>query len=218
MATHAPPHVTRAQRTQGLRGIYVIVNDSPNALAIARASLDAGVLLLQYRAKNGVEEKRLNGLRALTRKHGALLILDDDWRIALESGCDGVHLGPGDDGFDEPLKVRDAAPELLIGLSCGTAPEIENASGASVDYLGIGAVFATASKEDAGTPIGIEGLVTLAARTSLPIAAIGGINAGNLADVRRCGVAMAAVIGAVAGARDPHDAAKGLVAAWNAAN
>jgi thiamine-phosphate pyrophosphorylase len=213
MATHAPSRVTRAQR---LHGLYVIVNDSPNALGLAEAALNAGACVLQYRAKNGAQVARLTALRALTQERGALLILNDDWRAALAANFDGVHLGPGDDGFDDPRAIRDAAPELLVGLSCGTAREVANATEAGADYLGIGSVFATASKRDAGTPIGIEGLRSLAARTTLPVAAIGGIDATNLAQVRRCAVAMAAVIGAVANAVDPRRAADELVAIWNA--
>lgn len=217
MATHAPSHVTRARRAQLLRGLYVIVNDSPNALALAEAALNAGVCVLQYRAKNGAEAARLAALRALTQERGALLILNDDWRIALATNCDGAHLGPGDDGFDDPRSVRDAAPELLVGLSCGTAEEVDSATQAGVDYLGIGSVFATVSKRDAGTPIGIAGLRSLAARTTVSVAAIGGIDATNLAQVRSCGVAMAAVIGAVANSANPRRAAEELVALWNAA-
>lgn len=217
MATHAPSHVARAQRAQCLRGLYVIVNDSPNALDLAQAALDAGVRVVQYRAKNGVYAPRLTALRALTRRCGALLILNDDWRAALAANCDGVHLGPGDGGFDDPRALRDGAPELLLGLSCGTEREVEDATKAGADYLGIGSVFATASKRDAGAPIGIEGLRRLAERTDVAVAGIGGIDATNLAEVRRCGVAMAAVIGAVANAPDPRRAVQELVAIWDAA-
>jgi thiamine-phosphate diphosphorylase len=216
MATHAPSDVTRAQRAQRLRGIYVIVNDSPSALALAQAALEAGVGVLQYRAKHGSDARRLAALRRLTHRYGALLILNDDWRLAQATGCDGVHLGPGDDGFDDSRALRAAAPELIVGLSCGTAREVDAASEASVDYLGIGAIFATTSKHDAGAPLGIEQLRSLAARTALPVTAIGGIDATNVAEVRATGVAMAAVIGAVANVPDTQRAAEELVAIWNA--
>ncbi|MEO7202441.1 MAG: thiamine phosphate synthase, partial [Candidatus Tumulicola sp.] len=78
-----------------------------------------------------------------------------------------------------------------------------------------GAVFATASKDDAGAPIGLDGLRAVAAASTLPAAAIGGIGAANLAEVARTGVAMAAVISAVASAPDPAAAARELVAIWN---
>lgn len=216
MATDAAPHVTRAERAHYLRGIYVIVNDAPNALALAEAALRAGVRVVQYRAKNGPDAARLAQLRAMTRDRGGLLILNDRWRFALQTGCDGVHLGPGDEGFDDPNSVRAAAPDLLVGLSCATRSEVDAAAAADVDYLGVGSVFATTSKDDAGAPIGIGALKRLAARTALPVAAIGGIDSSNLADVRQSGVAMAAVIGALAAADDPQRAADELVAIWNA--
>lgn len=218
MATDAPPDVTRAQRAQRLHGIYVIVNESPHAFALAQAALDAGVRILQYRAKKGADELHVAALRTITRQRNALLILNDDWRAAAACGCDGVHLGPGDDGFDDPRALRAAAPDLLVGLSCGTALEIDAATRWGADYVGVGCIFPTRSKHDAGAPIGIDGLRNLSARTALPVAAIGGIDATNVIEVRDCGVAMAAVIGAVAGAPDPARAAEELVTLWGVAS
>ena len=212
MATHALGPVTREGRAALLRGIYVILNENERALELARAVLDAGVRIVQYRAKRGIVLERLHALRALTRECGALLIANDDWRAAAEYDCDGVHLGPGDGGFEQVALVRAALPERLIGLSCGTIAEAHTATGA--DYLGVGSVYATASKDDAGDPIGIEGLRAIVRETPLPVAAIGGIDASRLAEVRSAGAEMAAVISAIAGADDPGRAARELVAAW----
>ncbi len=118
--------------------------------------------------------------------------------------CISVRTIVGLRGVDE---VRFALPGALIGLSCGTIEEITRANAVDVDYLGIGCVFPTASKADAGAPIGIDGLRALAGQTRLPVAAIGGITSQNVAEVRATGVAMAAVISAVAAARDPRGAA-----------
>jgi thiamine-phosphate pyrophosphorylase len=214
MAAHAAPRVTRAQRAARLRGIYAIVNESERALEIAKAVLSAGVCIVQYRAKQGVVAERLIALRALTQRHGALLIVNDDARAARDFGCDGVHLGPDDPGFADPAALRAGLDEMLIGLSCGTVEEGRLADAARVDYLGVGSVYATASKADAGQPIGVEGLMRVAGATSLPVAAIGGISAANLPQIRSSGVAMAAVISALAG-DDPYRAARELVALWN---
>jgi len=212
MATHATPHVTHAAL---LRGIYAIVNEGgADPLAIAGASLRAGVRIVQYRAKGGVVVDTLRALRRLTRQHEAFLIVNDDWRAALAFDCDGVHLGPDDDGFANVAPVRAALGRRLIGLSCGTADEAR-AAGTSVDYLGVGCVFPTGSKDDAGAPIGIEGLLSVARATPLPVAAIGGITAQNLSAVRDAGVAMAAVISAIAGDAEPAAAAAALVRIWN---
>jgi thiamine-phosphate pyrophosphorylase len=197
MATHAPARVTRAERVELLHGIYPILNEGVRTLDLARAVLDAGVRIVQYRAKNGIRSECVRALRELTRERDALLILNDDWRAALAYDCDGVHLGPDDDGFAAVATVRNAMQECLIGLSCGTESEVRDAGDSDVDYLGIGPVFETASKSDAGPPLGIDGLRSLASQTLLPVAAIGGITVARLDEIRRSGVAMAAVISAV---------------------
>ncbi len=203
---------THGRRIALLSGIYVIVNDGPRALSIARAALDAGVRIIQYRAKRGIDAEHLRTLRGMTQD--ALLVLNDDWRSAKTFGCDGAHLGPGDDGFDDASRVRSAWPDGIIGISCANERDAHAAERGGVSYLGVGSVYATASKADAGAPIGIEGLRRVAAATHLPVAAIGGITEANLAEVRRSGVAMAAVIGAVAEASDPRAAACRLVEIW----
>jgi thiamine-phosphate pyrophosphorylase len=215
VAAYAPGRITRAQRAQLLHGIYVIVNDEPRALDLARDALAAGVRIVQYRAKNGINPERIRTLRALTRDHDALLVMNDDWRAACEFDCDGVHLGPDDDGFARAAEVRAAIGERLVGLSCGTLREVRAANAAGADYLGIGSVFATGSKADAGAPIGLGGLRVLASVSAAPVAAIGGITAATISSVRSCGAAMAAVISAISDAADPRSGAGTLVAAWN---
>jgi len=216
MATDAPSELTRARRTALLRGIYVVLNDGPTLIALASAVLDSGVRVVQYRAKNGIDASRLRALREITLLRGALLVMNDDWRAALAFACDGVHLGPGDEGFGNVAPLRAALPEGIVGLSCGTVEETRDAVAQGVDYLGVGAVYATDSKADAGAPIGITGLREIARRTVLPVAAIGGITAQRVADVRACGVAMAAVVSAVGDAPDPARASRELVALWGA--
>ena len=217
MATHAPTRVTRAARAELLHGIYAILNDEMQTLDLARAVLDAGVNIVQYRAKNGIRSECARALRKLTRERDALLILNDDWRAAVAYDCDGVHLGPDDDGFAAVAPVREKMQERLIGLSCGTAGEIRGAGVSDVDYLGIGPVFETRSKPDAGRPLGLDGLRSLASQTLLPVAAIGGITVARLDEIRHCGVAMAAVISAVRSAAQPRTAAAQLVLRWSAA-
>ena len=212
MATNATPRVTRRQRAELLRDIYVIVNEDARAIELAQAVLAAGVRILQYRAKTGLSGDRLRALRALTRERDALLILNDDWHAAVEFDCDGVHLGPDDAGFESVASVRAMLLERLIGLSSGTIAEAKAAGDA--DYLGVGSIFATGSKNDAGEPIGLDGLQAIAACTRLPIAAVGGLTAARLPEVRRSGAAMAAVISAVAGAPAPRRAVRELIEAW----
>ncbi|HVR47701.1 MAG TPA: thiamine phosphate synthase [Candidatus Binatia bacterium] len=212
MATHAP---ARLERAAGLHGIYAILGEEPRVLEQTRAILGGGVRIVQYRAKSGIVAETLRQLREITREHGALLIVNDDWRAARDFDCDGAHLGPGDDGFADVARVRAAMPERLIGLSCGTLAEVQRANAGDVDYIGAGCVFATRSKGDAGAPIGIDGLRRLARAATPPVAAIGGIDLARLAEVRATGVAMAALISALANADEPGRSARELVVCWD---
>ncbi len=215
MATDEIASLTRAQRLARLHGIYLIVNEGEgDPIAIARAGLRAGAGIVQYRAKSGLVDEHVRILRRETRNAQALLILNDDWRASVAFDADGVHLGPDDDGFVDLQPVRAALGERLIGLSCGTVAEAKTAERVGADYIGVGSVYSTTSKADAGVPIGIDGLRTVAAATSLPVAAIGGIDVHGVGAVFETGVAMAAVISAIAHARDPFAAASQLVSLW----
>lgn len=205
----------RGERAALLRGIYVIINEGPDAVGLARAALRGGARLVQYRAKNGIVRENAMALRALTRPHRALFIVNDDWRAARDYEADGVHLGPAD-AAESLASIRSALPELVIGLSCGTVEEARLAAVADADYIGVGSVYATVSKDDAGAPIGIPGLRDAVAATRLPVAAIGGITRDRIAELRAAGAAMAAVISALALQADPEAATRELVRGWNA--
>ncbi|HEX5274101.1 MAG TPA: thiamine phosphate synthase [Candidatus Rubrimentiphilum sp.] len=191
------------------------MNAEGDPLELTRAILDSGVRIIQYRAKSGIVPAQAETLRELTRTRGALFLINDDWRAVERFDADGVHLGPDDNGFDALVQIRHALGGRIVGVSCGTPDEARAARAA--DYIGAGSVFATTSKSDAGDPIGLDGLREIAAATSLPVAAIGGITAENLRDVRATGVAMAAMISAFSTAPDPRAAAAHLVSTWNAA-
>lgn len=206
--------IDRTQRTALLHGIYAIVNESARAVDVARAALEAGIRIVQYRAKNGITIETMHAVREMTRQAGALLIVNDDVDAVRAFDCDGVHLGPDDAGFNDVARVRAALPDRIIGLSCGTVDEAATERTEGADYLGVGSVYATSSKEDAGAPIGLDGLTRVASVTRLPVAAIGGITARNAGAIRRSGVAMAAVISAISNADDATAAAMELVRAW----
>jgi len=130
--------------------------------------------------------------------------------------CDtaGVHLAPADATFEARRAVRGALPGRLVGFSCGAPQEATPAEEAGADGAGVGSVFATGSKSDAGVPIGVEGLRAVTAATALPVAAIGGITADVLPSIRRTGVAMAAILSAIASASDPRAVTAQLVQLW----
>lgn len=199
-------------RTARLTGIYAIAGDP----AIARAALEAGVRVVQYRAKETFDPRHAHAIREAAHEYGALFILNDRWREVETYDADGVHVGPDDIAFTELHRVRESIGARLLGVSAGTVEEARLAEAAGADYLGTGSVYATASKTDAGAPIGIAGLRAVVRATRLPVAAIGGVALNDLADVRAAGAAMAAVISAISGAPDPRAAAAALVGAWNA--
>ena len=197
-----------------MRGIYAIVNAGDRPVELARAALDGGIRIVQYRAKRGIVSAHAEALRQLTRDRGALFLLNDDWRAVERYGADGVHLGPEDATFEDLGEIRHALRESVIGYSCGTAEEARAAEAAGCDYVGAGSVYATASKDDAGESIGLDGLRAIASATRLPVAAIGGITNENLPAVRESGVSMAAVLSALSSADDPRAAARRLVELW----
>jgi thiamine-phosphate pyrophosphorylase len=198
-----------------LRGIYALVEPQRHAdpLAYVDALLRGGIRLFQLRAKHGVDVAFLDAFVARVRAAGGIAIVNDD--VALAERADGVHLGQEDAARHDLDALRRRLGTRAIGLSCGTPHEARTAHPA-VDYIGAGPIFATASKADAGGPIGASGVRVVVEATALPVAAIGGIALAGLGRVRETGAAMAAVISALAAASDPEAAARAFVRAWNA--
>ncbi|HEX8465295.1 MAG TPA: thiamine phosphate synthase, partial [Abditibacterium sp.] len=125
-------------------------------------------------------------------------LINDRLDLALLCEADGVHLGPDD--FPIRAVRQILGPQKLIGASTGTPAEARLAEQEGADYLGIGAVFGTQTKSDAGAAIGLEGLREVVHATSLPAAAIGGLSERNLGSTLQAGAAMACVVSAIAGA------------------
>lgn len=127
----------------------------------------------------------------------------------------GVHVGQSDLPAD--LVRALVGPETIVGLSAATSNEIQAAHGlpkGTVDYLGVGAIHATATKPDHPEPLGISGFGALVTESSLPCVAIGGISNADLRPLRDSGAAGVAVVSAVCAADDPEAAAKALKEAW----
>lgn len=198
-----------------LRGIYALVEPQRHAdpLAYVDALLRGGVRLFQLRAKQRVDVAFLDAFVARVRAAGGITIVNDD--VVLAERGDGVHLGQEDAALHDLDALRRRLGTRAIGLSCGTPAEARAAHPA-VDYVGAGPMFATASKADAGEPIGASGVRMVVAATPLPVAAIGGISLAELGSVRETGAAMAAVISALAAASDPEATARAFVRAWSA--
>ena len=202
--------MTNAER---FRGIYALVDPAahPDA-AYLDALLRGGLRLVQIRAKGGLTRAALRVAVERIRAAGGTAIVNDDVDLALEA--DGVHLGQEDLAGHDLRALRAKLGPRAIGLSCGTPAEARAVPAGLVDYIGAGPIFATSSKGDAGGPIGVNGVRVVVEATPLPVAAIGGITLDAVPRVRETGAAMAAVISALAGARDPETTARAFVAAW----
>ena len=219
----AEPTPERIRRRELLRHspIYLVTEESLSAgrtsEEIAEAALEAGIRVVQVREKDASARRALEvamNLRPLTRRFGALLLINDRIDIAIASDADGVHVGQE----DLPLAIarRLLGPDALVGLSITDEAQLDGDDAAAADYLGIGAVFPTGSKGDA-TLTGLTLLVEARAKTMAPIVAIGGINATNAASAIRAGADSLAVITAIAAAPEPGFAAAALWAVAAAA-
>jgi thiamine-phosphate pyrophosphorylase len=167
--------------------LHAIVDD----LERARRAVAAGATVVQLRVKapTSAVVERGHGFREL----GATFVVNDDVEAALALRADGVHLGQSDDGADEARRHG-----LLLGRSVASPAE---AAAAAADYLGAGPVWATPSKLDAEPPVGLEGLREICAAASVPVVAIGGIDASNAAACIDAGAVGVAVVRA---ATDPR--------------
>lgn len=197
------------------RARLYFVADGVDAL---EAALRGGVDVFQLRDKSGDDETVLAKAavaRRLCDAAGAILILNDRPDLAVAAGADGVHVGQDDTAPGEARAV--VGPDALVGLSTHSPEQVAAAGAAGVDYVGVGPVFATPTK--AGRePVGLA-LVRHAARhAQVPFFAIGGIEAGNVAEVVAAGARRVAVVRAIAEADDPEAAARTLRAATEERN
>ena len=175
----------------------------------AVAAVHGGATCIQLRLKEVSAHDLATLAIELIRAVAVPVIINDRADVAVAVGAAGVHLGAD----DIPVKaVRVFAPPgFIIGASVGSDDEVRNSTGA--DYVGIGPVFSTASKKDAGSAIGIAGFSRLAVTTGLPAVAIGGITAANARAAIDAGAAGVASIASVFGATDPLAAARAMATA-----
>lgn len=183
---------------------------------LAKRVATGGATLVQLRDKRGDTRtivERARALRAVLASFGVPLLVNDRVDVALAAEADGVHLG------QEDMTVQDArrllGPQARIGLSIKTTAQAEAAPVHLLDYVGIGGVFATTSKDNPDPPIGTAGLERIAKifhrrAPDLPLCAIAGIDAGNAASAVAAGADGVAVISALSLTPDPTAAAREL--------
>lgn len=203
-------------------GLHVLADDDPrwprDPVAQARAACTGGAQVVQLRAKHATDRQALEWareIRELTRQCGALFVLNDRFDLALASEADAVHLGQED---LPPQRIpRSARKRLAVGRSTHDLEQARRARDEPVDYVAFGPLFGTLSKDSPYPARGIESLrAVVEILRPKPVVAIGGVDAGNLAEVIRAGAAGVAVISAAASAGDPEAAVRALArhAAW----
>ena len=192
----------------------------PRALSdVVREALAAGAPTIQLRLKGATARELLEAAHTLipiVRSAGALLIVNDRLDVALAAGADGVHLGPDDPPVMDARAVAAdtlsaVADSFIVGYSANGTDEATRAEAEGADYLGVGAVYATANKSDAGEVIGLEGLRRVVKAVSIPVVAIGGITPERARAVAETGACGCAAIGAVMGSPEPAEAVRALL-------
>jgi len=187
-------------------------------LAEVAAALSGGVTAVQLRDKLAAPRELLAmgaEMRRIVRQHQATFLVNDRPDMALALEADGVHLCLED---FPPGEARRLLPRpQILGVSAANVHEARAAEESGADYLGVGPVFSSRTKPDAGEPLGLEVLASIAASVSIPVVGIGGITLESAASVIEAGAIGIAVISAVMGAPDPAEAAHALRARVEAA-
>ena len=184
-----------------------------DVLALIGRAAAGGATLIQLRGKAWTDRLFLDlagRILDLLRPAGIPLIINDRADIARAAGAAGVHLGRSDLPVGAARKIL--GRRFMIGVSAGCPAEAREAEASGADYLGVGPVFPTSSKEDAGAPLGPEMIRKIRMATSLPILAIGGISAENVPAVIEAGADGVAVISAITSAADPEREAARILA------
>lgn len=178
-----------------------------------RKSLDGGATFIQLREKNLGHAEFLNEaieIQKLCREYGVPFVINDDVELAKEINADGVHVGQSDmEALDVRAKLGD---DKIIGVSAQTVEQAMLAEKHGADYIGVGAVFPTASKDDADA-VSFETLSAICKAVKIPVIAIGGITEENLCKLGNSGICGIAVISAIYAKPDIEDAARRLKSA-----
>ena len=206
-----------------------LVTDSTHAIlgdkdlaSVVEAAIEGGVTVVQYRDKKSETASLIRmgkRLRAITKKHGVPLLINDHVAVAQAIGADGVHLGQEDMDLHTAQKIL--GPDAIIGVTANNLAEAMVAAKGGASYLGIGTVYATPTKEDTKSIIGTAGVKSILHELSIldmriPTVAIGGLNALNVQRVMfqsrapTKGLDGAAVVSAIMAAQDPKAAASEL--------
>lgn len=183
-----------------------------NNIEVVDEMIAAGIKVIQYREK---EKKALYmyreclEIRELTRQAGVTFIVNDHIDLAIAVNADGVHIGQED---LPPEKVRQlVGPSMILGLSTHLPEQAQSAvKSGVVDYIGVGPIFATNTKKDVCDPVGLSYLDYVVKHIELPFVAIGGIKLHNVAEVRKHGAKISALVTEIVGAENISEKVKDI--------
>lgn len=195
--------------SHAIRGLYFVTAEYPEHgrthedLALQAAT--GGARVIQYREKERTTRyfEAAQAVRDVCVALGKTFIVNDDPELAEALDADGLHLGQSD--LDR-LPAYAGSRERILGISVSTVAEALRAVELGAHYLGVGPVFVSPTKPDAVGPIGLEGLRAVREAVDVPIAAIGGLDEGNIAEVMAAGADAVCVVSAIAHAADPLQA------------
>ncbi len=196
--------------------LCVITDESLCPVSLAEEALKGGAAMIQLRHKTASGSQLFAwavAIRKFCRQYHALLVINDRLDIAMASGADGVHLGQEDMPAAVARKI--VGKNHIIGVTASSVHEAIEAENDGADYIGLGHIYPTSSKEKINSPIGIETLRQASAILSIPVLAIGGISSENAGLVISFGASGVAVISAVSRAESPLTATRGLMRAIN---
>lgn len=200
-----------------IQGLYLITpqGSEEHILRTVSDGLRGGARVVQYRDKERSPDDQINlanQLMRLCKEAGVVFLVNDDPELALVCYADGVHLGQADGSVHDARRLLGA--DKLIGVSTRTVDQALKAEMAGADYIGVGSIFPTSTKDDA-EQVGIETLRKVRMAVKIPLVAIGGIDAMNGAEAIAAGADALAVISAVADDPDPALAARELSLLFN---
>lgn len=195
--------------------LYLVTNRElsrgRNILSVVKSAVNGGVSCVQLREKkcSTLEfiEHALH-LKGFLNRHNIRLIINDRLDVAIAVGADGVHLGQKDMPFHMAKKI--VKNTMIIGISAECLDDAVQAEKEGADYIGLGPIYATATKTDTGKPLGLKGFNEIRKKIKIPIVAIGGLNHTNAASVIKSGADGIAVVSAIVSADNPEKSAREL--------
>ncbi len=204
----------RQDKTKKIKGLYAIIDTQSltgrSHVKVAGEIIRGGAKIIQLRDKTTKKKDLMPialALSDLCKANGVLFIMNDNLDIAMAAGADGLHIGQEDLSVGAARKL--APLDMIIGCSVFNAEQAKQAVAAGADYVAVGAIFPTPSKDT--VVLGLEPLRQVKQAVAVPVVAIGGINLSNLTEVKKAGADSIAVIGAVLGADSPEQAARAII-------